>query len=101
MNDQLIEIPAVNKIPKTNQSRSINWDDFELGPLPSKCSMTITADNISRWCDLYDDDNELYNNFAPSYITYYCGQNIVTPYRDISAGLASLEIDFIQQILHF
>ena len=98
MNKPLIEIPAVNKIPKMDNSKSIDWGDFELGPLPSQCSMTISEDNINRWCSLYDDDASLYVKKAPDYISYYSGQNIVTPFRDISAGLATLEVDFYNSI---
>ena len=98
MSNTLIEVPAVNKIPKVNDSRSINWEDFELGPLPSTCTMTISQENIDRWCALYNDDPELYLKHAPNYITYYSGQNIVTPFRDISAGLATLEVDFYHSI---
>tara|TARA_Y100000996_G_scaffold347501_1_gene285879 strand:- start:828 stop:1685 length:858 start_codon:yes stop_codon:yes gene_type:complete len=98
MSNTLIEVPAVNKIPKVDDSKSINWEDFELGPLPSKCTMTISQENIDRWCNLYDDDADLYLKHAPDYITYYSGQNIVTPFRDISAGLATLEVDFYHLI---
>ncbi|MBR73393.1 MAG: hypothetical protein CL872_00410 [Dehalococcoidaceae bacterium] len=98
MSKSLIEIPAVNKIPKMDNSKSIDWGDFKLGPLPSQCSMTISEDNINRWCSLYDDDVSLYLKKAPDYISYYSGQNIVTPFRDISAGLATLEVDFYNSI---
>ena len=98
MSENLIEIPAVNKIPKLDDSKSINWEDFELGPLPAQCTMTISEENINRWCDLYSDDTNLYLEHAPGYITYYSGQNILTPFRDISAGLATLEVDFFDSI---
>ncbi|MFL2634826.1 MAG: hypothetical protein ACJ0J6_03165 [Dehalococcoidia bacterium] len=98
MNSNLIEIPAVNKIPKLDDSKSINWEDFKLGALPSQCTMTISEENIDRWCNLYNDDARLYLVHAPDYITYYSGQNVLTPFRDISAGLATLEVDFFDSI---
>ncbi len=98
MSEALINIPAINKIDKKQDSRSINWNDFKLGPLPNTCIMNISEKDIIRCCNLYDDDAQLYNNYAPSYISYYSGQNVITPFRDISAGLASLEVDFIENI---
>ncbi|MFB0901100.1 MAG: hypothetical protein QMB22_03730, partial [Dehalococcoidia bacterium] len=71
MTQNKIEIPAVNKIPKTATSTSITWKDLNVGPFPNQCTMTISLEDIKRWCSLYDDDVSLYKDFAPHYIGYY------------------------------
>ncbi|PZC41187.1 MAG: Acyl dehydratase [Chloroflexi bacterium] len=100
MTQNKIEIPAVNKIPKTATSTSITWKDLNVGPFPNQCTMTISLEDIKRWCSLYDDDVSLYKDFAPHYIGYYCGQNIFTPFRDIAAGLVYLNVEFFKDIPH-
>ena len=94
MSTQLATIPATHKIPKVGTPHSAGWNDFQLGPSPRPFELTVTPDDIDRWCRLYEDDPELYVERAPHYILYYAGQSIVAPFRDISAGFARFRAEF-------
>lgn len=98
MTTQLATIPATHKIPKIGTPRSAGWDDFAPGPFPRSFELTVTSDDVERWCRLYEDDPALYSEHAPHYILYYAGQSIVAPLRDISAGFARFRCEFLAPV---
>lgn len=98
MTTQLATIPATHKIPKIGTPRSAGWDDFALGAFPRSFELTVTSDDVERWCRLYEDDPALYSEHAPHYILYYAGQSIVAPLRDISAGFARFRCEFLAPV---
>jgi acyl dehydratase len=98
MTTQLATIPATHKIPKVGEPRSAGWDDFQVGPFPQPFELTVTPEDVARWCRLYDDDPALYTDRAPHYVLYYAGQSIVAPLRDISAGFARFRADFVAPV---
>lgn len=98
MTTQLATIPATHKIPKIGTPRSAGWDDFAPGAFPRSFELTVTPDDVERWCRLYGDDPGLYSEQAPHYILYYAGQSIVAPLRDISAGFARFRCEFFAPV---
>ncbi|GIW06685.1 MAG: hypothetical protein KatS3mg060_1490 [Dehalococcoidia bacterium] len=98
-----MHVPLTYKIPKNPGPVDFEWlaEDRAWPEL----EMTISPEEVARWCDLYDDHHPWYTGpspwggpVAPNSIFYYAGQNAFPPRRDFNGVLAAIGFEALAPI---
>ncbi|MCS6801220.1 MAG: MaoC family dehydratase [Chloroflexota bacterium] len=90
-----MRVPLTYKLPKVPEPLDFDWLAEDRGW--PELELTISAEEVARWCDLYDDHHPWYTGpspwggpVAPNSIFYYAGQNAFPPRRDFNGVLAAI-----------